>query len=141
MNTNKILLGGIAGGITFLLLGWVVYGMLLKDYMAANSNACVMRPETEIVWWAMLISNFAWGFLLALIFSWGNISGAAAGAKTAAIFGVLIGLCYDMLYYSITTMYSNLEVVCVDVLTGTVISAVGGAVIGAVMAGKKAAAA
>ena len=140
MNTNKILIGGIVGGIAFMLLGWVVYGMLLKDFMAANTNVCIMRPETEIVWWAMIISNLAWGFLLALIFSWANISGAVAGAKTAAIFGLLIGICYDMLFYAMSTLYSNMQIICVDIIVGAILSAIGGAAIGAVMAGKKAAA-
>ncbi|HLG34069.1 MAG TPA: hypothetical protein VI757_04255 [Bacteroidia bacterium] len=133
MNTKKILTGGLAGGVAFLILGGLVYGMLLKDYMAANTNQCIMRPEEEWVWWAMIMSNLAWGFLLAIIFNWSNINTAAGGAKAAAIFGLLIGICYDMLFYSMSTMYSNLNMVCIDVLVGTVVSAIGGAVIAAVM--------
>ncbi len=36
METNKILLGGLAGGVAFFLLGWVIYGILLMDYTMAS---------------------------------------------------------------------------------------------------------
>ena len=140
MNTNKILKGGIAGGVAFFLLGSVVYGMLLKDFMAANTNSCANRPETEFIWWALVVSNFCWGFILAFIFGWSNVSSVAGAVKMSAIFGLLIGLCFDMLFYSMTTMYSNITMVIVDVLIGTVMNVIGGAIIAAVMIGKKTAA-
>lgn len=138
---QKTILGGIAGGVAFFILGWLIYGTLMKDFMAANTNSCANRPEAEFVWWALIVSNLAWGFILALIFSWSNISSVAAGVKTAAIFGLLIGICYDMLFYSMTTMYSSMTMVIVDVIVGSIMSAIGGAAIAAVMIRKKAAAA
>jgi hypothetical protein len=138
---QKTILGGIAGGVAFFFLGWLIYGMLMKDFMAANTNSCFSRPEAEFVWWALIVSNLAWGFILALIFSWSNISSVAAGVKAAAIYGLLIGICYDMLFYSMTTMYSSMTTVIVDVIVGTIMSAIGGAVIAAVMIRKKGAAA
>ena len=50
------------------LLGWLVYGVLFMDYMNANYNQCAMKPMEEMVWWALILSNFASGFLLAIIF-------------------------------------------------------------------------
>lgn len=138
---QKTILGGIAGGVAFFFLGWIIYGMLMKDYMAANTNSCASRPEAEFVWWALIVSNLVWGFIIALIFSWRNISSVAEGVKTAAIFGLLIGICYDMMFYSMSTMFSNMTMVIVDVIVGTIMSAIGGAVIAAVMTRNKAAAA
>lgn len=133
MDTKKITLGGLAGGLTFFLLGWIVYGMLLMNYMKANTNQCFMRPMEEMIWWAIIASNIAWGLFLAVIFSWSNISTAAGGAKAGAIIGFLIVLCYDLQFYSMSTMYSNINIIFVDVLVGTVMSAIGGAVVGTVM--------
>jgi len=36
MNTRKFLIAGISGGIVYFLLGWLIYGMLLNDYMRSS---------------------------------------------------------------------------------------------------------
>jgi ABC-type molybdate transport system permease subunit len=129
MNTNKILVGGIVGGIVFFFLGWLIYGILLAGYMAANGNTCIMRPMEQMIWWALIISNLVWGFLLAIIFSWSNTTGWMAGAKKAAIFTLLLGLAIDLGYYSMSTMYSNMMAVFVDILTSVAMTTIGGAII------------
>jgi hypothetical protein len=32
MNVKNFIIGGIVGGIVNFLLGWIIYGMLLKDF-------------------------------------------------------------------------------------------------------------
>jgi hypothetical protein len=138
MKTNKILLGGVAGGVTFFLLGWLVYGVLLKDYMASHLNQCAAKPMQEMILWAMFLSNLALGFLLALIFSWSNTSGMKNGAKLAAIVGALICTSYDLGTYSMSNMFSCYTVMLVDVLSYTVMLAIVGGVVGKVMEKKEA---
>lgn len=133
MKTKKILFGGLSGGVALYLLGWLIYGILLMDYSMANYNQCMNRPNMEMIMWAMGLSNFALGFLLALIFSWSNITGAMAGAKAAGIIGLLLGVSMDLGFYSMTTMYPNLTVIFVDVIAYIVYLALAGAVIGWVM--------
>jgi hypothetical protein len=138
MNTNKILLGGIVGGVASFLLGWLVYGVLLSDFMTANYNQCAMKPMEEMVWWAIILSNFASGFLLAIIFSWTNTTGWLAGAKIAGIVTFLMVASFDLSMYSMSTMFGSVSVVFMDIIIGTVFTAVIGAVIGQVMGmGKK----
>ena len=138
MKTNKILLGGIAGGVAFFLLGWLVYGMLLMDYMTANYNQCAMRPMQDMIWWAMILSNLAFGFLLSIVFSWSNTTGVMAGAKVAGIIGLLLAISIDLSFYAMSTMYSNLTAVFVDIIVYTVMSAIAGVVVAWVMGmGKK----
>lgn len=138
MKTNKILLGGIAGGVTFFLLGWVVYGMLLMNFTTANYNQCAMRPMQEMVWWAMILSNLAFGFLLSLVFSWSNTTGTMTGAKIAGILGFLIAVAIDLSYYAMSTLFSNLTAVFVDIIVFTALSAVTGVVVALVIGmGKK----
>jgi hypothetical protein len=138
MNTNKILLGGLAGTVTYFFLGWIIYGMLLMDYMNANYNQCTMNPNGEMVWWALILSNVASAFLLALIFNWSNTKGWMGGAKIAGIVGVLMITSYDLSMYSMSTTFNSLSVVLIDIVIGTVFTAIVGAVIGLVMGlGKK----
>lgn len=56
MKINKILLGGLAGTVTILVLSYLTYVILLKDYNAANINQSFMRPVDNQPLWAMLLS-------------------------------------------------------------------------------------
>jgi hypothetical protein len=138
MKTNKILLGGLAGGVTFFLLGWLVYGVLLMGFSKANYNQCAMRPMEEMVWWAMILSNLAFGFLLAIVFGWSNTASAASGAKVGGVLGILISLSVDLSFYATSSMFSNFTAVLVDLVAFSAMSAVAGLVVGWVLGmGKK----
>jgi len=141
MNTNKILMGGIAGAVAFFLLGWLVYGMLLMDFMTANTNQCAMKPMADMTWWAIILSNLISALLLAMIFSWSNISGMAAGAKTAAIIGLMMSLSHAFSSYAMSTMYNDMTTMLVLAVAHTVIYTIAGAVIAWVMGMSKAKAA
>lgn len=137
METNKILLGGLAGGVAFFLLGWVIYGILLMDYTMASYNQCNSRPMEDMVWWAMILSNLTSGLLLALIFNWSNTTGILAGAKVAAIIGLLLAISIDLSFYAMTTTFLKPGAILVDIVAYTVMSAIAGAVIAWVMGMKK----
>lgn len=138
MKTSKILFGGIAGGVTYFLLGWLVYGVLLMDYMAANYNQCAARPEQDMIWWAMILSNLAFGFLLSIVFIWSNTTSIMAGVKVGGIIGLLFSVSIDLNFYAMTTMASNLSVLFVDIIAVTFMSVITGGVVAWVMGiGKK----
>ena len=134
MKTNKILLGGIAGGLIIFLANGLVYEVLLKDYVTANYNQCFMKPEGEMIWWAMILSSLALGCLLSWGFSWSNTTGVMAGAKVAGIFGILLSVSMDLQFYAFSTMFKGLSVVLVDIIVASVMLAITGAGIAWVMA-------
>ena len=136
MKTNKILLGGLAGGVTFFLVGWLVYGILLNGYMTANLNQCAAKPMAEMVMWAMFLSNLALGFLLVLVFNWSKITDLKSGAKVAALLGLLISLSVDLGNYSMTILYKDFSVIIVDVIVFTIMMTISGIVVSLVI-GKK----
>ena len=138
MKTSKILLGTIAGGVTFFLLGWLVYGILLMDYSAENYNQCMMNPMEEMNFGALFLSNLAYALLFALVFKWSNTSGMIEGAKIGGIIGLLVASSFDLSMYSMSSMFNGLSAVIVDILVYTVISAIIGGVVALVMGmGKK----
>ena len=124
----KILRGTIFGGIAFFFLGWIVYGMLLVDFMAAHSDASLNRPDDQMIWWAMILSNLVLGMLVTLVLKWSGAKSVVDGMKTGAIFCFLMGLTMDLMMYSMTTQY-DLTVVFVDVVVYTVLLAIIGLVI------------
>jgi len=136
MNTNKILMGGIAGGVALFLLGWVFYGMLLMDFMANNAGTAtgVMKAQNEMQMWGLVLGNLAYGFLLAIIFGrWATSrSGWYSGARAGFVIGLLTGISIDFSMYATTNIY-NMNAVLADIVAWTLMSAIAGAVVAWVM--------
>ncbi|MFM9946509.1 MAG: hypothetical protein ACKV1O_01095 [Saprospiraceae bacterium] len=132
MNTNKILLAGLIGGAASFLLGWLVWGIALQGFMKDNMGSAtnVMRPESEMIWWALIVGNLAGGLLLALIYGrWGSISTFLTGAKAGAVIGLLLGISYDMMWYA-TSNVMTLNGSLVDILANAVVTGVVGGIVG-----------
>ena len=129
MNTNKILVAGLIGGVFSFFFGWLLWGIVFKDMMPAGM-ASVIRPESDMIMWAMVVSNLLWGIFMAYIFvQWANISTWQGGASAGAIMGLLISAAYDTNFYSMTTLFT-LQDIALDVALNTFFVAVMGAVVG-----------
>ncbi len=133
MKTSKLLLGGITGGVVFFLLGWLIFGLLLANFTAENYNQSVMRPMEEMIWWGMILSNLAFGFLVAIVFNWSNTKGAMNGAKVAGILGLVISIGIDSSLYAQSNMFPNFSIAIVDIIATTVMAAISGALVALVM--------
>ena len=125
MKTNKILIGGVAAGVVLFLVSWLVWGILLKDYMTSNYNQCFMNKD--MIWWALILSNIAFGMVFSTAISMSNTSGIAAGAKIAAILGCLITIAIDFQFYSMSSMFKDISVPLLDIVLSTIVFGVGGA--------------
>jgi len=125
----KILRGTVFGGIAYFLLGWLVYGALLMNFMTANMNQCAARPMQEMVWWAIIASNLLSALLLTLVLRWSGAKGIVDGLKTGAIFGILLALSMDLSFWSMTKMFNNFGALVVDVVAATLLMTVIGVVI------------
>ncbi len=132
MNFKKLLMGGIAGGVAFFLLGWVIYGMLLMDFMASHTGTAgnLARPEPDYMY--LVIGNLAMGFLFAYVFIKANVQTLANGLITGGIMGLLLGIGFNAVQYATTTINSKTGMAA-DVAGFVVMTAIGGAIIGAVI--------
>jgi len=133
MNTNKMLLSGVAGGVAFFLLGFLLYGVLLMKFFEANAGTATGVMKEPMEWWALILGNLMWGLLLAVVFArWANISTFVTGLKAGAIIGLLVGLSFDLTMYG-TANLSNLTGMIADVVVFTAMSAVAGGIVGLVL--------
>lgn len=138
MNTNRILLSGIAGGVVYFLLGFLFYGALLVKFFEANAGTAQGAMKTNPTWWALILGNLFIGILLATIFvRWAGIKTFGAGAQAGAIIGALMALGIDFTMFG-TMNISNLTATIVDVLVATVMMAITGGVVGWVLGRGKA---
>jgi hypothetical protein len=140
MASNKFLIGTLVGGITFFLLGYLIYGMALSGFFMKHSVAAAgaMKTMDQIVWWALILGNLASAALLSYIFlKLGNISSFGGGARTGAAIGFFIALSMDLIRFA-TENSLDMTGTLTDVLVGTVMTAIAGGVIGVVLGmGKK----
>lgn len=124
----KILKGTIFGAISFFIIGGVIYGILLSNFVAANSDPNVNRPMEEVVWWAAILTNLVLGLFFTLILYWSGAKGVADGIKTGALFGLILTLYMDLYFYSTSTIF-NLTYLIVDVIVMTFLTAIVGMLI------------
>jgi len=125
----RIIKGTLFGGIAYFLIGWLVWGVLLMDLMSARMNQCAARPAGDMVWWAIILSNFAGALLLTLLLHHSKAENVFKGLVTGALFGFLFALTVDLSSLSMTTMFSSIGIMLVDIIASTVVYAIMGMVI------------
>ncbi len=129
---NKILVGGLIGGVASFFLGWLIYGMALSGVMEANATEAaksVTRAEEDFIMWAMIVGNLALGYLLAIIYGrWANISTFKTGAIAGVVIGFLWALSYDMTFYAMSTMMTMTGMV-IDIIAFAVLCGLTGGIV------------
>jgi hypothetical protein len=138
MDAKKRIMATLAGFVVFFMLGWLLYGMLLMDFFAANSGTAtgVMRGDTEMVWWALIVGNLLQSYLLVYIFSkWNSVNSFVSGLQAGVTIGLILGFGFDLTMYG-TSNLMNLTSTLVDPLVIAAMMGLTGGVIGMVL-GKK----
>ncbi len=134
MSIKKISIAGITGGAVYFILGWLVYGILLKDFYSTHMNNSIMRPDAEMIWWAAVASNLFWGILMAYIFNrWAHITTLSAGLSAGAMISLFMGLGFSLGFYAFSTMYNDMTALVADVAVNVAVGAIVGAVVGFVL--------
>lgn len=132
MDIKKLAVGGIVGGILFFFLGWLLYGMLLMDFMNSHPGVVSGYNKETPDWLYLIIGNLLAGLAMAYIFIKANINTLMGGLIMAAVVGLLIAASYDCSIYATTNLFSK-KLMLADVLASTVIWAVSGAIVGMLM--------
>lgn len=133
MNLKKLTLGSLVGGILYFLLGWLVYGLLLKDLFHTYSGKVghiIDRPEAEMDWLFLVGGNLAAGILLAWVIQRTASHTLIKGLVTGAVLGFFVSLSVDCMIYATSYVMSK-HGVLLDVIAATLIGGLTGAVLGA----------
>ena len=130
MNT-KILIAALVGGVVSFLAGWLIYGTLLMDYYAQNTNQCMnIADMKDMNMFAMVLSCLFSGYMFALVLSWASVSTFMNGATKGLLIGILLGASLDLSFYSMTTMYNNTTIILVDIVVAAAMGAITGGIVG-----------
>ena len=135
MNTN-FLLSVLAVSVLGFLGGWALWGYLLEGYYSSNvteAAKALERSEDDMIFWAMIVGQLSWGFLLTWVIDKTSSRSAAKGAVTGAIIAVFISASFNFFMYSMMDMHTGVSILIVDILINGAFTAVLGAVAGAIL--------
>ncbi|MEO8173582.1 MAG: hypothetical protein ABI581_10885 [Sediminibacterium sp.] len=141
MNTSKFIVSGIVGGIVSCLGGYLLYGMLLKDFFASHATVQVMRSPETMIWWSLIAGCIFSGLLYSYIFNkWANIHSLGGGVSAGLVLGLLSAAAIDLISYG-TANLMDMTGAIADIGVGAVLGALTGGAVGMMngMGGKKAA--
>ncbi|MGL2964277.1 hypothetical protein ACSVH2_10705 [Flavobacterium sp. RSB2_4_14] len=127
MNVKNFLIGGIVGGITDFLLGWLFYGILLIDFFPP------MKGTENMLF--IFLGCMSFGFLISFVFAQGeSISKCVPGIKVAAGIGLFMSLCINF-FNNMMNETIDVKMMATDVIVSVVLASIVGATI-AVTIGK-----
>ena len=126
---NKTILGGIVAGVLYFGLGYVVWGMLLVNFMAENAGTAtgVMKAETDMIWWALIVGNLFSGFALSYVLNKAGANSLGAGITVGATIGLLWAAGFDFTMLGVSNLMTT-KGALVDIAASTVVSAVVGGI-------------
>lgn len=132
---TRVLAATVAGGVTFFVLGFIIYGLILEPtVMKPNMNTFPGLMNEVPVWVPLILANLVNAFLLAYIFDkWASIRTFAGGLQGGATVMFLIAVTFQLMFMAFMNLSKNYIPPVADILGSTVLGAVGGGVIGQVL--------
>jgi hypothetical protein len=132
----RVLAAGVAGGIVFFALGFLLFGVLLDPYFRANMveyPGLMKTPMPEML--PLIAWNLVNGIFFAFIFDrWASIRTFVGGLKGGAMLMFMLMLMTDLQYVAFMNIWKGGPVpILVDVLAGTVLGTVAGGAVGFVL--------
>ena len=132
----RVLAATVAGGVTFFVLGFVIYGLILDPMvMRPNTTPEAMKlMKDPPMWAALVLGNFVAAFILAYVFDkWASIRTFAGGLTGGAILWFLIALYFQLMFAAFMNVATSYVPAVVDVIGSTILGAISGGVVGMVL--------
>lgn len=132
---KRILIAGGAAGVAAFLLGWLIFGILLKGFYETGMvhYEGLMKGEEEMNLMAMFLGNLLIGLLIAWACYRMGEQSLMGGAITGGILCLLFYAALDLMFLSMMNMYTSNSVIIVDILVNAVWGALIGGVAGLVL--------
>lgn len=130
----KFLAGSIAGGIAMYLSGFLLFGLLLNDYFAANAHqyAGLQKDPPEMI--SLFLFNLVWAGLLCFVFvKWAGVKDFVSGMAGGAIIMLFVVLGMALQFTAFMNLYIGVAPIIVNIAVTTILGAISGGVIGFVL--------
>jgi uncharacterized membrane protein len=129
---KKLILATLAGSVVQFLLGWLIYGLLLANFMNSHTThyeGLMKDMNTGSFIILIFISGLVMSFLITYIFQrWAKFEKFFMGLAAGMLLGFLLALSYDLYFLASMNMFS-VSAMIVDIIANTVVVGIVGAVI------------
>lgn len=133
MNSSKFVIATLAGGITYFILGFLVYAVALEGFYSAHAGSATGVAKTDMQFWPLILGNLSYAALLAYIYlKWAGIKTFGAGFSAGTTIGFLVGLGINMIAYD-TSNIQDLTASKVDVFVWAIMTGIAGGIVGWVL--------
>lgn len=131
MHARQLVIGTLAGAVTVLAIGYLLFTAALGNFYAyaMNAGSATNVAREPQLFWAVALGSLSYAALLTLVIgSRGSNLTIAAGIKIGAIVSFLLWFTADFMLYGISNV-GNLTTTVVDPLLELVPGAIAGGVI------------
>jgi hypothetical protein len=133
VDVKRFAIGTVAGGITLMAVGYVIWNMLFVDFFAANAGSAIGVVKDPQLMWALALGALCYAALLTLAIETRAGSATIVEAlKTGAIVGGLMWFAVDFTLYAVWNV-SNLTAAIADSVLEMIRAAISSGVIAAVL--------
>ena len=135
MHAKQLVIGTLAGAVTVLVTGYLIFTAALGNFYAyaMNAGSATGVAREPQLFWAVALSALSYGALLTLVIgSRVSYLTIGAGIKIGAIVSFLLWFTADFMLYGISNV-GNLTTTIVDPLLELVPGAIAGGVIAGVL--------
>jgi hypothetical protein len=132
----RVLAATVAGGITFFILGFIIFGLILEPLVfkpnMSPEAAKLMKDPPD--WVFLILFNFVGAFLLAYIFDkWATIKTFVGGFIGGAIIFLIVDLYIQLMFAAFMNLPHVLAPILADLIGTTIVGGVAGGVVGIVL--------
>ena len=131
----RALVATLAGAVVLFFGGWLIFGLLLANYMKANTvqyAGLMKEPMPDMI--PLIVANLALAWLFAFVFDyWAGIRTFVSGLKGGALITLPIAIWIDSSYLAFMNLYTGIAPLIVDVIASTILGAITGGVVGLVL--------
>lgn len=129
---TRILLATIAGTITYLSIGYLVFELLLGDFTTQHTTDLpgFRKSAEEASLGFLILSCAAYALLVSLVLHWSNAKTLFQSFQLSATIGLLVAIMADCYWYSYSHYYNNLLPLVADVLAAGLTVGLMGVVVG-----------
>jgi hypothetical protein len=94
--SKKFFITALVTAVVLFILNGIAYAAFLKNFFQTHpavSKAFMQqlyRPDDQLLWWAIIISAIAIGFLVTMVIKWSGARSFSAGLRAGLFFGLLL---------------------------------------------------
>ncbi len=121
---KRFLISGLITAVVLFVLNGVAYMLFLKDFfhdhpaISTEFMEKLYKPDNELIWWAIILSAVAIGFLVTKVIEWSGARTFVAGLKSGFVFAILLLCSVDFGLLASTNSFSTASAFA-DLFTST----------------------